>query len=123
MDGEWLTCVPAYYRDYTTAEAVLADWNADKDFLIQDVSCPHNGRYVNRGDATRQSGLRGTTFKIRYSKLENFTLIRQEDGVWKSVGVSDGSEIDANEVEADVDGCTEADHGDQPGCGDASVSG
>lgn len=65
----YLTLVPAYGRDYKSRKAVLADWEAGKDFLIQDISSPHDGRYINKEDA---ASLKGTTFNIRY---KNFTQI------------------------------------------------
>jgi hypothetical protein len=47
-----LTVVPAYGRDYTTAKAAKADWQADKDFIIADFFNPWDGKYINRPQAT-----------------------------------------------------------------------
>ena len=58
---QYLSAVPAYGRDYKSAKAVKADWDAGKDFMIQDMS--HSG-YVNKDDATK-----GSTVVIRYAKL------------------------------------------------------
>jgi len=41
------TVVPAYGRDYKSAKAVLADFDANRDFIICDMSSPSDGRYVN----------------------------------------------------------------------------
>ena len=60
-----ITCVPAYGRDYKSAQAVIDDWLAGKDFKIQDVSCRWNGRYINKIEATRDKEV----VTIRYSKL------------------------------------------------------
>lgn len=68
----WLTLVPAYGRDYKSAKAVQEDWDAGKDFLIQDVSSGHNGRYCNKNDNVEK----GTTLKIRYKALTQIKLIK-----------------------------------------------
>lgn len=69
----YLTLVPAYGRDYKSKKAVLADWEANKDFLIQDISSPHNGRYINKQDA---ASLKGTTFNIRYKSLTQICVVK-----------------------------------------------
>jgi hypothetical protein len=66
-----MTLVPAYGRDYKSATEVKADWDADKDFRIQDISSPYDGSYINK-----QQAKAGDTFKIRYSKLKKFTIIK-----------------------------------------------
>lgn len=71
----YLTLVPAYGRDYKSKAAVEADFNADKDFLIQDISSPHDGRYVNRRDLEFEFGS-GVTVNIRYKKLASVALIK-----------------------------------------------
>jgi hypothetical protein len=102
----WLTCIPAYGRDYNSADAVLVHWRAGKDFLIQDVSCPYNGRYLNKQDAPSN-----TTFKVRYNQKADFVLIRLVGGVWTNAGVSDAEET--SEVIEGLDTDAEEDHGDQ----------
>lgn len=69
----YLTLVPAYGRDYKSKKAVLADWEANKDFLIQDISSPHNGRYINKQDA---ASLKGTTLNIRYKSLTQICVVK-----------------------------------------------
>lgn len=68
-----LTLVPAYGRDYKSKKAVLDDWDANKDFLIQDISSPHDGRYINKEDA---ASLKSTTFNIRYKSLTQICVIK-----------------------------------------------
>jgi len=60
-----LILTPAYGRDYRSKKAVLADWEADLDFIIATFNSPWYGKPVNR------SGLVGseTTVNIRYSSL------------------------------------------------------
>ena len=64
------TLVPAYGRDYKSPKAVKADWAAEKDFQIMDMSSPDNGRYANRQDFNK-----GTQVKIRYNKLTKLVVI------------------------------------------------
>jgi hypothetical protein len=64
----FLSAVPAYGRDYKSKKEVLADWNAGKDFLIQDMR--HSG-YVNKNDAPK-----GATINIRYKRLTQVLPIK-----------------------------------------------
>lgn len=84
--------VVAAYRDYKTAEEVLKAWNEDKDFLIRDVSCKDDGRYVNRLDAENY-GLQKTTFYIRYKRKEEIAVIRKVNGEWILLTGDDNYEI------------------------------
>lgn len=61
-----LTLVPALGRDYANQADLLADWEAGKDFRIEDASSPYNGAYVNLADA-RSSALRAVT--VYYARL------------------------------------------------------
>jgi len=56
-----VTLIPAYGRDYKSAAAVKADWEADKDF-----SDAMRGYYVNRADL-RKYGTDEKVF-VRYCK-------------------------------------------------------
>jgi hypothetical protein len=49
----FITCVPSYGRDYKTAKEVKADYAEGKDFTICDMSCPDDGRKINKQDAQR----------------------------------------------------------------------
>lgn len=55
-----LTVTPAYGRDYTSAKAALADWEAGKDFVVEGL---HSGTYVSKSDLTN-----GETVRIRYNR-------------------------------------------------------
>lgn len=61
----YVTVTPAYGRDYKSAKAAKADWNADKDFILQDSTSRYNGKPINKADATKA----GLTVNIRYGKL------------------------------------------------------
>ena len=63
------TIIPAYGRDYTSKSAAEADWKAGKDFQIQDMASPHDGRYCSIRDNI------GSVL-IRYSKLEKITIVK-----------------------------------------------
>ena len=58
-----LTVIPAYGRDYKSAKAVKADFGANKDFMICDMSSPDDGRYINADDMKP-----GDTLYIRYAR-------------------------------------------------------
>ena len=49
-----LTLIPAYGRDYKSAKAALADWNANKDF---EIANPGHPRYINKHDAEQHKYL------------------------------------------------------------------
>ena len=44
----FLSLIPAFGRDYKTAKACLADWLADKDFVIACIGHPYDGKPANR---------------------------------------------------------------------------
>jgi hypothetical protein len=66
----YTTLVPAYGRDYTSAKAVKADWDAGKDFVINDMSHKDDGRYINKADA----GV-GKKYTIRFKRLMNVCVV------------------------------------------------
>jgi len=65
-----ITLIPAYGRDYTNAKTVVADYKAEKDFVLADITSPYDGKLVNRQQ------LNGEEVKIRYSNLRKFTLVK-----------------------------------------------
>jgi hypothetical protein len=71
------TLTPAYGRDYRTSADVLKDWNANKDFVLNN---PHGQTYINKIDAENYGG---TSFQFRYRKIEEVGMLtRQSDGTW-----------------------------------------
>lgn len=64
----YISAIPAYGRDYKSAKAVLDDWMAGKDFLIQDFEL---SGYVNINDLPT-----GTTLNIRYNRLQKVCVVR-----------------------------------------------
>lgn len=66
-----MTLTPAYGRDYTSAKAVKADWEANKDFVIADLFSGQDGRKINKQDAP------AGTYNIRYKKLTQICVVRK----------------------------------------------
>jgi hypothetical protein len=68
-----ITIGPAYGRDYTSKAKALADWDANKDFVIHDLF--HNG-YVSKSqkDQLIQDGI--TKIMLRYNKMHMVVLIK-----------------------------------------------
>jgi hypothetical protein len=65
-----ITLVPAYGRDYKSKTQVLADWNGDKDFVIQNMFHPDDGRYCNKSELPKG------TYNIRYKRLTMVCLVK-----------------------------------------------
>ena len=61
-----MTVTPAYGRDYKSAKAVKADWQAGKDFIISDFFHPYDGKPCSIRDTKEQ-------VMIRYDRLRKVT--------------------------------------------------
>ena len=48
MSYSYATLTPAYGRDYRSAAAVKADWEANKDFILHDMFSRYDGKPINR---------------------------------------------------------------------------
>lgn len=70
----FITAVPAYGRDYKSGKEVQEAWDANKDFRIEEMFHPDDGRMVNKQDAEKYS--KGTTFNIRYKRLTQIKPIK-----------------------------------------------
>ena len=68
-----ITLVPAYGRDYKNKKAVVADFEAGKDFRVCDVSSSYDGSYFNKESAV-QGGI--DTVNIRYKQLRQIAVIK-----------------------------------------------
>lgn len=62
------TLTPAYGRDYKNKAAVLADFNANKDFVQNGFA---SSGYVSKGDMNP-----GDTANIRYDKLRKVAVVK-----------------------------------------------
>lgn len=91
--GRWVTLIPAYGRDYKSAEDVLRHWCEGKDFRIADISMGReDGRYMSVRDAPVIG--EDTTFKIRYNRLADFCLITCQNTQWKVVGTCGDADLE-----------------------------
>ena len=68
-----MTLTPAYGRDYKSAKAAKADYNANKDFVVNDFSSRYDGAYVNKEQLQGDDAPR--FLNIRYSNLTKVTVI------------------------------------------------
>lgn len=69
-----MSLVPAYGRDYKSKKAVLIDWNDNKDFIIQDMSSPYDGKYANKQDYENDKDSPATV-NIRYDGLRKVMVV------------------------------------------------
>ena len=66
-----MTLTPAYGRDYKNKKAVIADFDADKDFQVASM-VDRGGMYANKTDLLRE----GTkSVNIRYNKLTRVAVV------------------------------------------------
>jgi len=66
------TLTPAYGRDYRSANEAKADYEAGKDFILNDVSSRWNGSYISKRDAESVYG----DINIRFNNLRNKVVIK-----------------------------------------------
>lgn len=66
----YLQVEPAYGREYSSEDEVLAAWNADKDFRINDVTSRWDGKVINRPQHPA-----GTTIQVRYNDRDDVVMI------------------------------------------------
>lgn len=64
--------VPAYSRDYRSKKEIEKDLLADKDFKINDISSPDDGRYINLSQM-KEAGIKEV--RVRYKKLTMSCMI------------------------------------------------
>lgn len=70
---QYLVAVPAYGRDYKSKKAVMADWNAGKDFQIRDY---RGDMYINKEDFDRENNAgRPLSLQVRYDQLRKVMII------------------------------------------------
>ena len=55
---------PAYGRDYRAKGEAQKDWDANKDFLIADMSSPYDGKPINKEQTAK-----GDQIVLRFGKL------------------------------------------------------
>jgi len=55
---------PAYGRDYKSLAEAQTDWDAQKDFILCDITSPYDGKPINK-----QQTEPGDVIIVRYGKL------------------------------------------------------
>lgn len=53
LQSKYVVVTPAYGRDYTSKAKAIADWEAGKDFILQDITSRWDGKPINKEDAKR----------------------------------------------------------------------
>ena len=68
-----ITISPAYGRDYTSKANALADWDANKDFIIQDIRL---SGYVSKSQVPDliRDGI--SKIMLRYNKMHMVVLLK-----------------------------------------------
>jgi len=61
-----LTLIPANGRDYSSRTAVSEDFDANKDFLIADITSPFSGKPVNKPQLVQMNH---SEVRFRFKKL------------------------------------------------------
>jgi len=61
---------PAYGRDYKSKKALLADWNAEKDFVIRNFGHPYEGKPCNRQQCV------GETVQFRFDSDRKTAVVK-----------------------------------------------
>lgn len=62
------TLIPAYGKDYASADAVLADYDNGKDFIDVTITSQFRGKYCSCRDFAN------VRVKLRYNKKRNITF-------------------------------------------------
>lgn len=70
ISKNYVSITPAYGRDYASQKAVKADWEAGKDFEIQDFEIGF-GRLCSKRDFAP-----GVTVNIRYKSLRDVCVVK-----------------------------------------------
>ncbi len=69
----YLTLVPAHGRDYKSKREVMEAWDAGKDFIVQDMMSPYDGKPINKSDA-KAGGI--SNVNIRYKRMRSVAVIK-----------------------------------------------
>lgn len=65
-----VTMTPAYGRDYKNRKAAIAAWESGKDFIINDICNPYDGKPASIRDFAEP-------VKIRYDRLTKVFVYQQ----------------------------------------------
>lgn len=67
-----MTLTPAYGRDYVSAKAAKEAFLSGKDWILNDISSPWDGKPCNIDDMPS-----GTKVNLRYAKLRKITTVKK----------------------------------------------
>lgn len=67
----YITVTPAYGRDYPHGKAARQDFMDGKDFILQDISSPYDGKPCS----IRDFDMAITTVNIRFKNLRNVVQV------------------------------------------------
>ena len=67
-----MTLTPAYGRDYTSAAKAIEDYLAGRDFILNDITSPWDGKPCSCRDFPNQE------VKLRYNRQRNVVLATKE---------------------------------------------
>ena len=68
-----MTLTPAYNRDYKNKKDVITDFNNNKDFIVNDIFSPYNGKACNKLDL---ENVNYKSVKLRYYKLQKICIVK-----------------------------------------------
>jgi hypothetical protein len=68
-----MTLMPAYGRDYTSKAAVRRDFDADKDFVVNEIGNRWDGKPANKS-GLKTAGVESVT--IRYARLTKVMFVK-----------------------------------------------
>jgi hypothetical protein len=73
-----VTLTPAYGRDYKSKAAIMADLDANKDFIFVRYGDRHDGAYINKEQLLAE-GIKEV--RVRYKRLTQQTTLKITEGV------------------------------------------
>ena len=68
----YVTVTPAYGRDYKSKKAAIDDFNAGKDFILQDFMSRWDGKPASKADLASQYDV----VNIRYKRNTMVAVVR-----------------------------------------------
>lgn len=74
-----ITVTPAYGRDYKSKKAAVEDFDADKDFIVADVTSKWDGKLVNKSQLVEEKQY--SEVNIRYKKLTMVAVVKLPEKV------------------------------------------
>jgi len=77
LQAKHIVVTPAYGRDYTSKAKAIADWEAGKDFILQDITSRWDGKPINKADAMR-AGF--SAVNIRFKRNTQVAVVRLASG-------------------------------------------